>query len=220
MTALAVLLATIGAADLVPRWKYVTGLAVATAGALALGAQWHTTWLVLICAIVLVIWLDAAKQERPAGVIMLAVASAGLLIASPADFTGDAPIGDWYADLPIDGLLGVPLDRAALALGVLLFLGTSANVVVRQALSATGPQVLAEENTLKGGRLLGPLERWLVFAFALSGNLGALGALVAAKGILRFPEISRDEPDGMRAEYVLVGSFVSWTLALMFVPLF
>ncbi len=214
------LLATIGAADLAPRWKHAVGLVVATGGALALGAHWHTMWIVLICAIVLVIWLDAAQQDRPAGVITLGVSVLGLLIASAADFTGDAPIADWYHDLPVGGLAGVRLDQAALALGILLFLGTAANVVVRQALRATGPQVLAEENSLKGGRLLGPLERWLVFAFALSGNLGALGALVAAKGILRFPEISRDEPDGMRAEYVLVGSFVSWALALLFVPLF
>ena len=118
------------------------------------------------------------------------------------------------------GLVGVPIERAALAVGVLLFLATAANVVVRQALVAVGPTLLAQEQTIEGGRLLGPLERWLVFAFAVGGHLGALGALVAAKGILRFPEISRDRPDGSRAEYVLVGSFVSWTLALVTVPLF
>lgn len=50
--------------------------------------------------------------------------------------------------------------------------------------------------------------------------LGPVGAIVAAKGILRFPEISRDDPEGNKAEYVLVGSFVSWLLALVFVPLF
>jgi len=220
MTALAVLLATIGAADLVPRWKHLTGAVVAVAGPLVLGAGWHTTWLALVCFVVLVIWLDAAQQQRPAGVIVLAFTSAALLLASAGDITGRAPLQDWYDRLPIRALAEVPIDRAALGVGVLLFLTTAANVVVRHALNATGPTVLAEEKTLKGGRLLGPLERWLVFAFAVGGNLGALGALVAAKGILRFPEISRDEPDGMRAEYVLVGSFVSWTLALLLVPLF
>jgi len=220
MTGLAVLLASVGAADLSPRWKHLVGVVVAVAGALALGVGWHTTWLALICIVVLVIWLDAAEQQRPAGIVVLGIAAVGLVLASTGDIIGEVPLQDWYDDLPVPGLADVPLDRAALAVGVLLFLGTAANVVVRQALGATGPQVLAEENTLRGGRLLGPLERWLVFAFALSGNLGALGALVAAKGILRFPEISRDQPDGMRAEYVLVGSFVSWALALLFVPLF
>lgn len=220
MTALAVLLATIGAADLAPRGKHVVGAVVAVAGPLLLGAEWHTTWLALICFIVGVVWLDAARQQRPAGTILLGLTALSFVVASAGDITGEAPIQDWYDDLPVQGLLGVPLDRAALGLGVLLFLTTAANVVVRQALDATGPTVLGEEKSLRGGRLLGPLERWLVFAFAVGGNLGALGALVAAKGILRFPEISRDEPDGMRAEYVLVGSFVSWTLALLLVPLF
>ena len=59
-----------------------------------------------------------------------------------------------------------------------------------------------------------------MFACAVTGNLAAIAIVVAAKGILRFPEISRDKPEGLRAEYVLVGSFVSWGLALLFVPLF
>ena len=54
---------------------------------------------------------------------------------------------------------------------------------------------------------------------ALAGQYAALSVVVAAKGILRFPEISSDTAGGTRAEYVLVGSFVSWALALVFVPL-
>ena len=60
----------------------------------------------------------------------------------------------------------------------------------------------------------------MVFVFAIGGHYGGVAAILAAKGILRFPEISRDEGDGSRAEYVLVGSFVSWFLALALVPLF
>lgn len=219
MTGLAVLLASVGAADLAPRWRPIVGAITAIAGAWVLGAGWHTLWIAALCSVVVVIWLDAARQQRPAGIIVLGVVGLGFVLSSSFDVTGDAPIQGWYDDLPIRGLASVPLERAALALGVLLFLSTAANVVVRQALGATGPNVLGQEQALRGGRLLGPIERWLVFGFAAAGHLAALGALVAAKGILRFPEISQDEPDGMRAEYVLVGSFVSWTLALMFVPL-
>ncbi|WP_374999701.1 hypothetical protein [Aeromicrobium sp. CTD01-1L150] len=220
MMVLAVLLAGVGAADLAPRWRHAVGLVVAIGGALALGAGWHTVWVSGLVALVVVVWLEAGERQSSAGVVLLAVVSVGLVLASPALELGSAPVQQWYDDLPIPGLAEVPLDRAALGLGVLLFLATAANVVVRQGLSAVGPLVLAEEKSLKGGRLLGPMERWLVFAFAVSGHIGALGALVAAKGILRFPEISRDDPDGMRAEYVLVGSFVSWTLALLPVTLF
>ena len=38
--------------------------------------------------------------------------------------------------------------------------------------------------------------------------------MIAAKGIVRFPEISRDGENGDRAEYFLVGSMVSWVTAL------
>ncbi len=220
MTGLAVLLAAVGVADLLPRGRHLGGLVVTVAGALALGLGWHTLWITLLVGVVVVVWLDAAEHRSRAGSVLLAVTGLALVVASPALQPDDAPLAGWYDDLPVPGLAGVPLDRAALAIGVLLFLSTATNVVVRQALVATGPQVLAAEHTVKGGRLLGPLERWLVFGFAVSGNLGAIAVVVAAKGILRFPEISQDRADGMRAEYVLVGSFVSWSLALLFVPLF
>lgn len=220
MTALAVLLAAVGLADLLPRWRHLGGIAVTIAGSLALGLEWHTLWILPVVTVVLVIWLDAAGHASTAGTVVLAVVGVAFIALSPILEVTDAPIGGWYRDLAVPGLAGLPLDRAALGLGVLLFLTTAANVVVRQALEATGPQVLATEKTLRGGRLLGPLERWLVFGFAVSGQVGAIAVVVAAKGILRFPEISQDSKDGMRAEYVLVGSFVSWALALVLVPLF
>lgn len=220
MIALATLLAAVGVADLLRRGSVVGGAVVAVVLPLLLGAQWHTLWIAPVCVLVVVVWIDAADHRSRAGTLLLGAVGVGLLLASPALGPRESPLDAWYADLPVPGLVGVPLDRAALALGVLLFLSTAANVVVRQALTAVGPTLLAQEQTIEGGRLLGPLERWLVFAFAVGGHLGALGALVAAKGILRFPEISRDRPDGSRAEYVLVGSIVSWTLALLLVPLF
>src|SRR6185312_17546158 len=150
---------------------------------------------------------------------LLATAGIVLVVLSGELPLGHVPVQGWYDDLAIPALATVPFDRAALGLGVVLFLTNSANVVVRSVLSMTGPRVLAQENDLQGGRVLGPLERWFVFACAVTGNLAAIAVVVAAKGILRFPEITRDEPDGLRAEYVLVGSFVSWGLALVFVPL-
>jgi hypothetical protein len=220
VSALAVLLAAVGAADLARRWKIVIGLVIVVAGLLALGAGWHTVWLAAVLGLVVIIWVDAAAHDSSAGTWLLAVVSLGLVVLSGELPDGRAPLQDWYDGLDVPRLAGVPLDRAALGLGVVLFLGTAANVVVRRAVKSTGPRVLDEEGDLRGGRLLGPLERWFVLACALSGNLAAIAVVVAAKGILRFPEISRDRPDGLRAEYVLVGSFVSWALALVFVPLF
>ena len=68
---------------------------------------------------------------------------------------------------------------------------------------------------LRGGRLIGPLERLLIVALSLIGALPIVAGLLAAKGIVRFPEISNDRAGGSKAEYFLVGSFVSWALALL-----
>lgn len=66
----------------------------------------------------------------------------------------------------------------------------------------------------KGGRLIGPLERVIVFMLTLTTAYPLLAAMLAAKGIVRFPEISKDGETGARAEYFLVGSLVSWVIAL------
>lgn len=64
---------------------------------------------------------------------------------------------------------------------------------------------------LKGGRFIGPIERLFLLVLVLVGQFGVMAAVVAAKGIIRFPEISKDT-EGSKAEYFLVGSFTSWAL--------
>lgn len=57
---------------------------------------------------------------------------------------------------------------------------------------------------------IGAFERVLAFVFVFLGNYQAVGFIMAAKSILRFKE-----SDGPRAEYVLVGTFVSVTIAVL-----
>ncbi|PCE15854.1 hypothetical protein AUC47_10005 [Microbacterium sp. SZ1] len=78
--------------------------------------------------------------------------------------------------------------------------------------AASGP--VDPRSGFKGGRLIGPLERILVLILTLAAAYPILAAMLAAKGIVRFPEISRDGETGARAEYFLVGSLVSWVIAL------
>jgi hypothetical protein len=68
---------------------------------------------------------------------------------------------------------------------------------------------------LRGGRIIGPLERLLIVGLTLAGALPIVAGVLAAKGIVRFPEISQDGPGGSKAEYFLVGSLVSWSLAIL-----
>jgi len=124
----------------------------------------------------------------------------------------------------------IGFDVAVLALGVVLFSTESANLIVRAALDREGtwrpadmggalrggrlrePQPRA--TGFQGGRLIGPLERLIVVALTLASAYPLLAAMLAAKGIVRFPEISKDGETGARAEYFLVGSLVSWVTAL------
>jgi hypothetical protein len=135
-------------------------------------------------------------------------------------------------ELPAPGA-AVPVDLLVLTLGAAAFLLESANTVVRTALRAEQLEPAADASTagddsaspegdaapsvrpratLKGGRLIGPLERVIVFALMLAGAYTLIAAVFAAKGIVRFPEISRDG-EGDRAEMFLIGSLVSWVLA-------
>ncbi|UKA59291.1 hypothetical protein [Arthrobacter sp. FW306-2-2C-D06B] len=68
-------------------------------------------------------------------------------------------------------------------------------------------------SSLKGGRLIGPIERLLIVVLAFAGAPQIIAALAAAKGIVRFPEISEDRGSGSKAEEFLVGSLASWTLS-------
>jgi len=60
----------------------------------------------------------------------------------------------------------------------------------------------------KGGRWIGYLERLLIVTFILVGDYTAIGFLVAAKGLFRFN-------DSKRAEYVIVGTLLSFTIAVL-----
>ncbi|WP_321286017.1 DUF3307 domain-containing protein [uncultured Sunxiuqinia sp.] len=64
------------------------------------------------------------------------------------------------------------------------------------------------------GKWIGVLERILVLTFVLGAQFQAIGFLIAAKSILR---ISVKNEDGTRllSEYVLVGTFISFTIAIM-----
>lgn len=235
MTLLGLFLAMIGTADLVRYgaresdigrrgWAVGAAAAVVWLGFWGLGRPGHDFWLPFVGIALTALWVFADRLPvRAAERIALgAIAAAILALLGFGQHlsAADGWLQSWYAGLDIDGLRDVSFDHFTLAVGCFLILQNTANLIVRLVLQGAGPGVLDSARTLKGGRILGPLERSFIFAMALSGQFTAVGAVIAAKGILRFPEISRANDDGDMAEYVLVGSFVSWVLALLFIPLF
>lgn len=63
------------------------------------------------------------------------------------------------------------------------------------------------------GRWIGRFERTLIVLLLIAGAPTAVGLVVTAKSILRFPEITGEKP-AMKPEYVLVGSLASWAIAV------
>lgn len=64
------------------------------------------------------------------------------------------------------------------------------------------------------GRYIGWVERFLIMTFLVTGYGEAIGFLLAAKALVRLPEIQKD-PKGHFAEYFLVGTLTSVGLALL-----
>jgi hypothetical protein len=233
---LALLLVGIGCTDLVHsvrRTRFVPG-AVGASVTVALGLLAGLTgWPDLLAVVGLGGFAFAWERvvafgfRRDRATVPLAVLAAGaalvVLVSGQAE-VADGAYAEWLAGAQVPVLTGLDPDRSLLLLGVVLAQLSTGNVLVRLVLSATGtmrPDPLGglqgPARTLKGGRLLGPLERLFILGFGLAGNLTAAAIVVAAKGLLRWPELSSpQEQDKVHrlTEYFLVGSFVSWLIPL------
>ncbi len=72
-----------------------------------------------------------------------------------------------------------------------------------------------ERDSLKdAGKWIGILERILVLTFVIANQMSAIGFLIAAKSILRFSDKDSNNPRA-QTEYVLIGTLMSFTIALM-----
>lgn len=223
MIAAGLLLLAVGAVDLLRqmiRTRRWIAFAIAATLLVVVSAGLDAVIAGLLATAVAAIWTWVVPEHGPARaglwpVALLALAVAACVVLAP----GRARPGI-LGELWVTSRAGetVSADVVVLVIGCLVFLLESGNAVVRIALrSEMGTRETPDEATaptLKGGRLIGPLERILVFALTLAGAYTLIAAVLAAKGIVRFPEISRDGDGGDRAEYFLIGSLVSWVTAL------
>ena len=242
MSWVALLLVGLGLADLghsvrptpwVP--EIVAAVLTVALGLVAGLTAWPDLLALVVIAAVVVAWGRAVRfafgRDRAAGALaMLGVALALAAACSPLAGGAHGWLGDWIHDGPWGT---VSTDRLLLVLGGSLVQCSTGNVVVRLVLAATHTVNPAatdpahrERVVLKGGRLLGPMERLVIVGFGLTGNLTAASLVIAAKSLIRWPEIQSFKRDGGGpsitdvTEYFLVGSFVSWmvsfaTLALL-----
>lgn len=234
MTALAIMLIATGIADILRRltarrWLAVAAVPVVVVGVAALAALWHPGDLVplAVAAAAGITWVVLGARAERTGAHELAPllvfgAAVGVLILLSG---WDSDVGGLVAKWPSWVGFAVDPDRLLMIVGAGLLMTVTGNQLVRLILGSVGAVKPAGEpqpsDRLKGGRLLGPMERLLIFGLGLAGQLAAATAVVAAKSIIRFPEINAQkarENGGIGidevTEYFLVGSFASWIVAL------
>ncbi len=238
MTWLGLLLIGIGTSDLAFSWTRRPRLAEGASAAMValLGLLVGVSDAVEVLGLLLVMigvigWGEAVTRGFGRGrfvlpLVVLGVELGLVLLASPAGSPGGGIVEAWLIESTLPLLSGLEPDRALLLLGLLLVQLSTGNVIVRLILGATGTTHPLRSTTgsapaLKGGRLLGPMERLLIVGLGLAGEVTAASIVIAAKGLLRFPELQSTRTDGSNGpgihevtEYFLVGSFVSWTVSL------
>jgi len=169
---------------------------------------------------VLAIWVSfdylPLKGGPGAPLGWLAFVMVGLFAASGSANPISGSLEHWYAHLGFGFVSALSVDQFVLGVSAVVFMTASGNRIVRLVLDAAGVSWKTSESALKGGRLLGPLERLIVFAILLAGDPAAAAIVITGKGLLRFPEIRSEArepgPDAV-TEYFLIGTFVSLLIA-------
>lgn len=76
------------------------------------------------------------------------------------------------------------------------------------------PSDAASQGLPNAGKWIGYLERILILTFIFTNNIEGIGFLLAAKSVFRFGELNKAK-DIKITEYVLIGTFASFTIAIL-----
>ncbi len=114
-------------------------------------------------------------------------------------------------------LLGCGLLLAVFTGGILIGMATEGFTRQIRAETESRPPSAADvpaprEGLAHGGKIIGWLERALIFFFVLIGKPEAVAFLVAAKSVFRFGELTKDSRK--EAEYILIGTLMSFGWAI------
>jgi hypothetical protein len=232
------MLIAVGIADVVRRmtdrcWVSAVAALAVVVGSAALTGLWDPRDIVLleIAAGASVAWVMlCARAERTgehelAPLIVFAVAVALLVVLSGWASEAGGLVHQWSKWVDLPGVEDLETDRLLMVVAVVLLQIVTGNQLVRLVLGSVNALRPAGQpqpsDRLKGGRLLGPMERLLILGLGLAGQLAAATAVIAAKSIIRFPELNaQSNGDNGQVgiddvtEYFLVGSFASWIVAL------
>lgn len=177
--------------------------------------------LTAIVAAPVVAWVLRAPEKpekKHAWLLSLPISALfGAIVVSGSAPGVEGDLADWYEQLPFDfaSSKAIPVDQFVLGIGAFLFLLATSNRIVKLVLATTDAENLEKQELPKGGRLLGPMERLIVAAAVVAGDPAGAGLVIAAKGLLRFPEVNKPNRSTVHelTEYLLVGTFTSVLIA-------
>lgn len=193
-----------------------TILGVAALSGMAVGSV-ALTGAIAVPAMAWVVLTPEAPEKDDAWLLLLPIATLlGTIAISGSAAPVEGDLARWYDALPFGFVSSgtIPVDEFTLGVGVFLFLLATSNQIVKLVLATTDAKKLTENELPKGGRLLGPMERLIVVAVVVAGDPAGAAFVIAAKGLLRFPEVNRPNINIHElTEYLLVGTFTSVLIA-------
>jgi Protein of unknown function (DUF3307) len=187
---------------------------VAATATLALGT---TAWLPIAALTAAHFLIDLAKTFAPAKRLWPFITDQTAHILAIAAISVWMP-ALWETGLWSTALPGFTVLPSLMALAAGLILATRAGGFAVGLLMAPWAALDLPRGLANGGKLIGWMERGLIFLLVIVGQTGQIGFLIAAKSILRFETASKDQQAG---EYVIIGTLASfgWALAAAYATL-
>ena len=98
----------------------------------------------------------------------------------------------------------------------IMFVTYVSAIIIKVLISFWSPETndADEESLSKAGMYIGILERLFVFSFIITHHWEAVGFLLAAKSVFRFGDL-KESKDRMLTEYILIGTLLSFGLAIL-----
>jgi hypothetical protein len=197
-------------------WALVLHAAIVTLAAYLLLGSFH--WQILLVIFLTHLVMDAIKvyflADSLASLLLDHFVHLAILVGLTCGFPDTAKDGWWITSVKPD------LSRWYFA-SLSIISGIILNVPVGGNLIARITRRFADEirdndiaGLKQGGKYIGWLERFLVMLLLLMDQPNGIGFLIAAKSILRFGEI-KDPSQRKVAEYIIIGTFLSFGWALM-----
>ncbi|MCW3780847.1 DUF3307 domain-containing protein [Defluviimonas salinarum] len=162
----------------------------------------------LLALAVLHVAIDWTKAKLGASGLGFFLADQAAHLVTLAALTAFRP--DLWAGGTWSGLAWLP---GLMALGAGFILATRAGGFAVGLLMRPWADVELPTGLTDGGKLIGLLERGLIFLLVIVGEPAGIGFLIAAKSVLRFETTSKDQRAG---EYVIIGTLASFGWALVF----